>query len=117
MTTHSQVQILSVPSSIDRKTTFSLGREIKACLSRSSARIALDMRRVESIDAIGLAGLVSAIKTTRKLGGEIALFSVQPKVQALLEITRIHRSVDLYDCKAVAITRLTGGFDLHLKAA
>lgn len=117
MRPRSRVQILSAPNAIDRKTSRRLVKEIKAHVGRSADGVALDMGRVESIDAVGLAGLVNVIKTARKLGGEIALFGIEPKVQALLEITRIHRTVDLCDCEAVAITRLAGGFDLSLKAA
>lgn len=112
-----KVQVLSVPSEINRSASRWLLQEVKSLIRNSYDRIAVDLNRLETIDAVGLAALHTVIKTSRRLGGQVVLFGVQPKVQALFEITRLHQTVDLYDSEAVAITRLAGGFDQYLKAA
>ena len=55
--------------------------------------LVVDMGGVLFVDSSGLGALVSALKTLKliKGNGDIRLANVQPPVQALLELIRLHR--------------------------
>jgi anti-anti-sigma factor len=103
-----KVQVLRIPGRIDRSTGRWLEHDVRDRIHPKCDRIAIDLRNVESIDSIGLAILAETAELTRQLGGEMALFNVQPAVQTLLEITRIHRAIDIFENEVVAITRMAG---------
>jgi anti-sigma B factor antagonist len=60
-----------------------------------TARVALDMDRVNYIDSSAIGWLLSANKSFRAGGGKLALHSLQPQVRQLLEMLKIDRVIPL----------------------
>ena len=58
----------------------------------------LDLRSVNYIDSSGLGVLISALKRTKENGGgAVKLLGVQPRVKAVLDVTRMTQVFDLVD--------------------
>ena len=65
----------------------------------------VDLPGVDFIDSSGLGALVSALKRLRQMDakGDIRLANVQPPVQAVLEIIRLHRVFSRYPSVDAAV--------------
>lgn len=67
-----------------------LKREIAdLILSRPADCLVLNLSRVNYIDSAGLSVLLSANKGMRRIGGKVKLYGLQPRVAAVLEVTRL----------------------------
>jgi anti-sigma B factor antagonist len=58
-------------------------------LSAGQVHVSLELSRVTHIDARGLAGLVEALTSVRRAGGELSLIAPSPRVKQLLGVTRL----------------------------
>lgn len=58
--------------------------------------IVVDLQEVRFIDSSGLGALLSGHKHTTLRNGSFKLSSLQPQVQSMLELTRLHRVFDIY---------------------
>lgn len=70
--------------------------------------VALDMSAVNFIDSAALGLVVSLFRRVREAEGKFCLFGLQPPVMAIFELTRLHRTFDLYDDQAKALAALKG---------
>ena len=62
---------------------------IGTLIAQGHVVVALDLSRVTHIDARGLAELVQAYTTLRRLGGQLTLIALSPRVRQLLAVTRL----------------------------
>lgn len=60
-------------------------------LRRSSSRLVIDLSRVTSCDASGLAVLVGTGRRARLLGGSLRLAAVSPQIDQMLQVTGLRR--------------------------
>lgn len=76
----------------------SLKREIAdMILSRPADCLVLNLSRVNYIDSAGLSVLVSANKGMRRIGGKVKLYGLQPRVEAVLEVTRLRELFEVFE--------------------
>ena len=59
-------------------------------LDGGSGVVHLDLGGLGFLDSSGLAVLVSLLKRARRNDGDVVLYNVNERVQALLELTRLH---------------------------
>lgn len=72
-------------------------------------RIALDLSGVDFMDSIGLASLMSSVKTMGPRG-EIVLFGLNDKLRKLFSITKLDRGVfRIFPGEAEAVAALDAG--------
>jgi anti-anti-sigma factor len=64
--------------------------EILAAL-RQGARVVLDLDSLDVLDTAGLRGLIALLRSSRAVGGELALRSNKPSVRRTLEVTALDR--------------------------
>jgi anti-sigma B factor antagonist len=67
------------------------------------AKVVLDCSALESIDSSGLGLLVRWLTRTQRLGGELVLYAVQPRVREVLRVTRLAPMFELVDTEAAAV--------------
>lgn len=77
-------------------------------IASGSARIVLDLSRVEFADSSGLSAVLACVNGARRRGGDVALLSPMPRVRALIELTRLDDVVAVVTDEATAIARVTG---------
>jgi anti-sigma B factor antagonist len=63
-----------------------------------------DLGELEFIDSVGLSSLVSLLKNTIEVDGEIKVINLQGQPKSIFEITRVYKIFDIHESldKAVA---------------
>jgi anti-sigma B factor antagonist len=68
-------------------------RETRAVISQvlndGQKKVVVNMSLVEYMDSCGLGELVSAYASSMRLGGEIKLANMQPRVAGLMQVTKL----------------------------
>jgi anti-anti-sigma factor len=64
------------------------------------ARVVLDLDALEVLDTAGVRGLIALLRSSRSVGGELALRSSKPAVRRTLEVTALDRIFALDDSQA-----------------
>ena len=64
--------------------------QMVSILDRGTGLVHLDLGALEFLDSSGLAVLVSLLKRARRAEGDVILYNANERVQALLELTRLH---------------------------
>ncbi|HYL38812.1 MAG TPA: STAS domain-containing protein [Bryobacteraceae bacterium] len=65
--------------------------------------ILLNMSEVYYIDSSGLGELVAALTTSHHKGGRLKLMRLTPKVQDLVQLTRVHRVFEIFSDEESAV--------------
>ena len=76
---------------------------IKGLLQEGASHYVIDLHEVDYIDSGGLGSLVSALRQTRSVEGDIKISGLSEKVRSVFEITRLHRIFEIFDDEAVAV--------------
>ena len=84
--------------------------ELRDIVNAGSLWLLLDASAVDFVDSSGLSVFISVLKHVRLKNGDIALFGVRPQVRRLLELTRVHLVLEVFDDEASA-TRMFGQAD------
>lgn len=75
-------------------------RELKEYLlglmENGAKSLVIDLTQVRFIDSSGLGALLSGYKNACLRQGTLALSGLQPKVQSMLELTRLHHVFEIY---------------------
>jgi anti-sigma B factor antagonist len=73
-----------------------LRQVVASLLEKGNKRILLNLRGVGYIDSSGLGELVRTHTTLGRQGGEMKMTNLSPKVQELLETTRLNKVLEIY---------------------
>jgi anti-sigma B factor antagonist len=65
-------------------------------LEDGHTRLVIDLSGVRFIDSSGLGALLSGYKNASLRSGSFVLAGLQPRVQSMFELTRLHRVFDIY---------------------
>jgi anti-sigma B factor antagonist len=65
-------------------------------LEDGHTRLVIDLSGVRFIDSSGLGALLSGYKNATLRSGSFILAGLQPRVQSMFELTRLHRVFDIY---------------------
>jgi len=82
-------------------------RSLVRDLLNQSNQIVLDLKDVSYIDSGGLGTLVALYASARKVGGEIKLSRLGPRVNEVLQITKLMTIFDVYDNVDAAVASFT----------
>lgn len=104
------VSIVRIHGRFDAKAVEEMKPEVKAL---SPEAIALDMSDVTFIDSSALGLVVSIFRRTQEAKGNMALFGLKPQVTAIFELTRLHRTFDIFEDQAQAMSALKGSGTHH----
>ncbi len=103
-TRHGPVYVLRVAGSPEL--TADAVRELRAPLDEAveaAADVVLDLGSVEFIDSTGLGLIIALNRRVRRQGGDLRLASPGRDVWTALELTRMHRLVEIYDDVEAAV--------------
>lgn len=70
---------------------------ISAVMNLKQVRVVLDMEGVETLDSAGLAALLDVQDSLREQQGDLKLSTTNPCNRKILELTRLDRSLDVFD--------------------
>jgi len=85
------------------KESNSLGNLVRDLLGKGHRKILVNLADVNRIDTAGLAYLVSAFTSVRKLEGELKLLNPTKDIRAVIQITKLDTVFDIRDDEAAAV--------------
>lgn len=103
---HGDVEIITLPTRLDTPVAAAVRAELLAVVAGGRTRVLLDASEVKFIDSSGLSVLVSTLKAARAASGNLGLLKVSKPMRTLLELTRLHRAIQLFDDEAAAAAAL-----------
>lgn len=83
-----------------------LREAIQGALDAGGQKILVNLKEVSTIDSSGIGELVSAYTSASNRGAKLALISLPPKVQDILQITQLVTVFDIFDDEGDAMTSL-----------
>ncbi|MGQ9919923.1 MAG: STAS domain-containing protein, partial [Desulfobacca sp.] len=72
-------------------------------LQEGKIHLVFDMAEVSFMDSSGLGAILAALRAISQAGGDIRIASLQPRVRALFELTRLHQVFQIYGDVAAAV--------------
>lgn len=72
-------------------------------ISQKKMKILLNLAGVDYIDSTGVGELVSSFITVRNAGGDLKLLNLTPKVNDILNVTKLYTVLDIRDDEFTAI--------------
>jgi anti-anti-sigma factor len=73
---------------------------VLAEFQNGASQVVLDLDTVDSLDANGVRGLISLLRRSRAVGGELALRSSRPEVLRTLSVTALDRIFAVVEAQA-----------------
>ena len=70
-------------------------------------KLVLDMSHVRFVDSSGCGVLLSVLRVSGSANGDVKLAGVQQPVHALFELVRLHRIVEMYESREIAVRSFT----------
>ena len=101
------VEVLAFPSRADAKVAGEARKELQALIDEGRVRLVFDLSGVDFVDSSGLSVLVTALKKTRSVGGDVALVGLTDPVRSLIELTRLQSAFSMFDDVDTAVSQLS----------
>lgn len=76
---------------------------VNGLLNGGERKILFNLQNVEYIDTSGLGFLISALANIRKHNGEMKLLHLSPKLQDVMQITKLFTVFEIFDDETAAI--------------
>lgn len=83
--------------------TGQLRETVANLISQKKMKILLNLAGVDYIDSTGVGELVSSFITVRNAGGDLKLLNLTPKVNDILNVTKLYTVLDIRDDEFTAI--------------
>lgn len=81
---------------LDAHNSGELRDKILGLLEAGGQRLIIDLSGVSFIDSSGLGALLSGYKNANLRSGTFVLVGLQPRVQSMFELTRLHRVFEIF---------------------
>jgi anti-sigma B factor antagonist len=76
---------------------------VKERFAAGDKNIVLDMREVSYVDSTGLGTLVTSLTCARNHGGTLRLANVQPRIQDLLDVSKLYMVFQIVELASMKI--------------
>lgn len=97
------VAVIEPLGRLDARTAGTFRQRLATLVEEGKSWVVADLSRVDFVDSVGLAALVSGLKMARSSAGDLRLAGLQDPVRVIFEITRLHRAFDIYDTLPEAV--------------
>ncbi|MGH7839260.1 MAG: STAS domain-containing protein [Candidatus Binataceae bacterium] len=102
------VCVVAVHGSIDGSTSPQLQQELSAQVGQRSAQLVIDCGALEYTSSAGLRTLLTGMKDSRRLGGDLRLAAVQSGVRKVLELSGFTGILKIYPDVQAAVASYAG---------
>ncbi len=89
---------------LDAHNSPELKNQMLKLLEEGNHRMIIDLQDVRFVDSSGLGALVSGFKNASARNGSLKLCGLQPQVQSMFELTRLHRVFDIFSDRHQALS-------------
>ena len=97
------VSVVILEGEINVNNASELRAALKKLVDEGSRKISVDLENVSFIDSSGLAVLIEAVQNLEPLKGELRLCHVNASIQGIFRITKIHKLINIYDNRELAL--------------
>lgn len=94
---------------LDAHNSGELKEYLQRLLENGTHVLVVDLSAVRFIDSSGLGALLSGYKNANLRQGSLVLSGLQPRVQSMFELTRLHRVFDIYPTLEAALDPTSAG--------
>jgi anti-sigma B factor antagonist len=94
---------------LDANNSGELKEYLQHQVENQAKALVLDLSAVRFIDSSGLGALLSGYKNANLHQGSLVLSGLQPRVQSMFELTRLHRVFDIYPSPQEALDHTEEG--------
>jgi anti-sigma B factor antagonist len=91
---------------LDASNAQTLKESLEQLIDGGITQLVVDLAGVPFIDSAGLAALVSILKTTRRVGGNVLLIGVQPQARTVFSLTMLDQVFAIYPNVEAALDSL-----------
>lgn len=85
--------------------TLILKNHVMRLIERGYKFFVLNLEGVEMMDSFGIAVLISVLKMSKSVGGNVTLFGLNDQINRLIELTHMDRVLDIWDSEAKAVSQ------------
>jgi anti-sigma B factor antagonist len=104
------VILMELSGSLDISNAHQVRRAVVDAISAESAQIAINLRDLYFVDSSGLATLVQGLKRAQEHHGNLCLYSVQPPVRMIFELTRLDKVFEIFVSEEDAVLAATSQY-------
>jgi anti-sigma B factor antagonist len=91
---------------LDASNAQTLKERLEQLIDGGISYLVVDLAQVPFIDSAGLAALVSALKATRRVGGNVMLSGVQPQARTVFSLTMLDQVFAIHPSIEAALESL-----------
>lgn len=102
-TQHDQVVVVSIQGSIDSLNADHLTEAFNVQLAGGGVRLVADFGGVHYTSSAGLRSLLTAVKDSRRKGGDLRIAAVQPEVERVLSLSGFTSIIKTFPSVALAV--------------
>ena len=105
---NSQFMLIKPEDCITAANSHLFEREFAAVLKQNPhSTLLVDLEQVEFLDSSGLMALISSWKLAQNLGKRLSLCSISPSLKIIIELTKLDRVFEIFDCQDTYIKTLS----------
>ncbi len=93
----SQRAVIRLVGQVEGQVADTLRTALKEAAANGLIYLAIDLGAVNLIDSRGLGALISGLRAVFERGGALVLCTVGPQTRMILELTRLHHLLPIYD--------------------
>jgi anti-sigma B factor antagonist len=97
---------ITLDGRLDASNAQTLKESLEQLIDGGITQLVVDLAGVPFIDSAGLAALVSTLKTTRRVGGNVLLTEVQPQARTVFSLTMLDQVFAIYPNVEAALDSL-----------
>lgn len=97
------VAVLAPSGSLDARGADQIKQALARLMDRGTAKLVVDLDRVDYLDSSGLGALVSAMKRARTMSGDLRLCAPSENVRAILDMTGLIKHVAVHGDAGAAV--------------
>lgn len=97
------VTIVTLDGEINVNNAMDLRETFEKITAQQAPKVSVDFANVTFIDSSGLAVLIELVQNLQSHDGKLRLCHVNSKIKGIFEITKIHKLIDIYDTKELAL--------------
>jgi anti-anti-sigma factor len=97
------VPVVSISGRLDTSSSPAFDSQTVSLFAEKHRRVLLDLAGLTYISSMGLRSLLKIVKYTAQCGGRTGIFSVQPQILELIEISGFQSLLDIYPDRESAL--------------
>ena len=97
------ITVVTLEGELNVDDSIKLRESFLKILKDGATEVMVDFEKVSFIGSAGLATLIEMMQLLRKAGGKLGCCNINSNIRGLFEITKIHKLINIYEKRALAL--------------